>query len=75
MIHIPAYFITFSKSYPVEYMTYTTYTLICAVFIFVMHRDNVSRLVSGTERKLGKDAGHEETNANKPEKSVASTFH
>jgi glycerol-3-phosphate acyltransferase PlsY len=43
------------KSYPVEYMTYTMYTMICAVFIFIMHRDNVSRLLSGTERRLGKD--------------------
>lgn len=48
------------KSYPVEYMTYTMYTMICAVFIFVMHRDNVSRLVSGTERKLGKDTEQKE---------------
>jgi glycerol-3-phosphate acyltransferase PlsY len=63
------------KSYPVEYMTYTTYTMICAVFIFVMHRDNVSRLVSGTERKLGKEAEPKETAADKPKKSAVSTFH
>ena len=63
------------KSYQVEYMTYTTYTMICAVFIFVMHRDNVSRLVSGTERKLGKDAEPKETTPDKPKKSVVSTFH
>ena len=63
------------KSYPVEYMTYTTYTMICAVFIFVMHRDNVSRLVSGTERRLGKDTEPDETTANKPKKSAVSTFH
>ena len=63
------------KSYPVEYMTYTTYTMICAVFIFIMHRDNVSRLVSGTERKLGKDAEPNETTADKSGKSVVSTLH
>jgi glycerol-3-phosphate acyltransferase PlsY len=43
------------KSYPIEYMTYTTYTLVCAIFIFIMHRDNVSRLISGTERRLDKN--------------------
>jgi glycerol-3-phosphate acyltransferase PlsY len=63
------------KSYPVEYMTYTTYTMICAVFIFVMHRDNVSRLVSGTERKLGKDAEAQDTTADKSGESVVSTLH
>jgi acyl phosphate:glycerol-3-phosphate acyltransferase len=29
------------------------YTMICAIFIYVMHRDNIIRLVSGTERKIG----------------------
>jgi len=63
------------KSYPIEYMIYTTYTMICAVFIFVMHRDNVSRLVSGTERKLGKDTDSVKTPAaDKHKKSVVSTF-
>jgi glycerol-3-phosphate acyltransferase PlsY len=63
------------KSYSVEYMTYTSYTMICAVFIFIMHRDNINRLVSGTERKLGKDAESKETTATKSDKSVVSTFH
>jgi glycerol-3-phosphate acyltransferase PlsY len=67
--------IAFVKSYSVEYMTYTTYTLICAVFIFFMHRDNVTRLVSGTERRLGKNAESKETTATKPNKSAVSTFH
>ena len=35
---------------PIEYVTYA---MICAVFIYVMHRDNIIRLVSGTERKIG----------------------
>ena len=44
------------KSYPVEYLTYTIYAMICAIFIFVMHRDNIHRLVSGTERQLGSNS-------------------
>ena len=46
----------FSKSYPAEYLMYTIYAMICAIFIFLMHRDNIVRLVSGTERKLGERA-------------------
>ncbi len=42
------------KSYPVEY---AVYAMICAIFIFVMHRDNISRLVTGTERRLGEKVG------------------
>ncbi|OGO24916.1 MAG: acyl-phosphate glycerol 3-phosphate acyltransferase [Chloroflexi bacterium RBG_16_50_9] len=41
------------KSYPTEYLIYTIYTLSVAIFIFIMHRDNVIRLVNGKERKLG----------------------
>lgn len=35
---------------PIEYVTYT---MICAIFIYIMHRDNIIRLMSGTERKIG----------------------
>ena len=35
---------------PFEYLVYA---LIGAIFIIVMHRDNINRLLSGTERKLG----------------------
>lgn len=35
---------------PVEYLVYA---LIGAVLIIIMHRDNIGRLVSGTERKIG----------------------
>ena len=35
---------------PIEYVLYA---MICAIFIFVMHRDNILRLISGTERRLG----------------------
>lgn len=38
---------------PIEYLIYT---VISAIFIMVTHRDNIKRLVSGTERKLGKKA-------------------
>jgi len=36
--------------YPVQYLFYS---LIGALFIIFMHRDNIRRLLSGTERKLG----------------------
>lgn len=38
------------KGIPVEY---PVYALIGAVLIIVMHRDNIARLISGKERKLG----------------------
>jgi glycerol-3-phosphate acyltransferase PlsY len=42
--------LTILGGFPIEYLFYT---LAGAVLIFVMHRDNIVRLVSGTERKLG----------------------
>jgi glycerol-3-phosphate acyltransferase PlsY len=42
--------LTIINGFPIEYLVYT---LIGAIFIIVMHRDNISRLLSGTERKLG----------------------
>jgi glycerol-3-phosphate acyltransferase PlsY len=35
------------------FLVYVFYTMICAIFIFVMHRDNIMRLTNGTERRLG----------------------
>jgi len=35
---------------PIEYVIYA---MLCAIFIYVMHRDNILRLVSGTERRIG----------------------
>ncbi len=35
---------------------YVIYAMVGAVFIYVMHRDNIARLWSGTERKLGDKA-------------------
>ena len=42
--------LTIFNGFPIEYLAYT---LIGAIFIIVMHRDNISRLLSGTERKIG----------------------
>ena len=42
--------LTIISGSPVEYLVYT---LIGAIFIIVMHRDNIVRLLSGTERKIG----------------------
>jgi glycerol-3-phosphate acyltransferase PlsY len=41
-------------------LAYVFYAMICAIFIFAMHRDNIMRLVTGTERRLGDKAraGH-----------------
>ncbi len=42
--------LTIIKGFPIEYLVYI---LIGATFIIVMHRDNIARLLSGTERKIG----------------------
>ncbi len=41
-------------SYPA--IQYVIYAMIGAIFIYVMHRDNIIRLVSGKERKIGQKA-------------------
>ena len=41
------------NGFPIEYLIYA---LIGGIAIIVMHRDNISRLVSGKERKLGQKA-------------------
>ena len=41
------------------HIAYVIYTMIGAIFIYVMHRDNIRRLVTGKERKLGEKAGTE----------------
>jgi glycerol-3-phosphate acyltransferase PlsY len=45
--------LTFYSGFPVEYFFYT---LISGVVIIYMHRDNIQRLLTGTERKLGEKA-------------------
>jgi glycerol-3-phosphate acyltransferase PlsY len=42
--------LTIMNGFPVEYLFYT---LVGSVIIIVMHRDNISRLMKGKERKLG----------------------
>lgn len=45
--------LTILNGFPIEYLGYT---LIGAIIIIVMHRDNIARLMAGTERKLGERA-------------------
>jgi len=42
--------LTMLNGFPVEYLFYSAAG---TIFIIVMHRDNISRLLSGTERKIG----------------------
>ena len=42
--------LTILHRFPVEYLVYA---LIGTIVILIMHRDNISRLLSGRERKLG----------------------
>jgi len=44
---------TIMNYFPIEYLFYA---LVGTIVIFVMHRDNITRLVSGTERRLGEKA-------------------
>ena len=45
--------LTIMNGFPLEYLVYA---LIGTVAIIIMHRDNVARLLSGKERKLGEKA-------------------
>jgi glycerol-3-phosphate acyltransferase PlsY len=45
--------LTIIYKFPLEY---TVYALIGALVIIYMHRDNINRLVAGTERKIGQKA-------------------
>jgi glycerol-3-phosphate acyltransferase PlsY len=45
--------LTIMNGFPIEYLFYA---LVGVIIIFVMHRDNIRRLVSGKERKLGEKA-------------------
>lgn len=46
--------LTVMDGFPIDYLFYA---LAGAIIIFVMHRDNIVRLVMGKERKLGEKAG------------------
>ncbi len=45
--------LTLFSDFPIEYLFYT---LISGAVIIYMHRDNIQRLLAGTERKLGEKA-------------------
>ncbi len=45
--------LTILHGFPIEYLAYT---LVGAIIVFIMHRDNIARLLSGKERKLGEKA-------------------
>ncbi|HEX73875.1 MAG TPA: glycerol-3-phosphate acyltransferase [Dehalococcoidia bacterium] len=45
--------LTIMNGFPIEYLTYT---LVGTILIIIMHRDNIARLISGKERKLGAKA-------------------
>lgn len=49
--------ISFVLPYPP--ISAVTYTMLCAIFIYIMHRDNIIRLISGTERRIGDKAAAE----------------
>lgn len=42
------------NGFPIEYLAYS---LIGTVIVIAMHRDNISRLIAGKERRLGEKAG------------------
>jgi len=46
--------LTIMNGFPIEYLFYA---LAGTIIIFVMHRDNIARLILGKERKLGEKAG------------------
>jgi len=48
--------LTIMNDFPIEYLTYA---LIGTLVIIVMHRDNITRLITGKERRLGEKVGRE----------------
>jgi glycerol-3-phosphate acyltransferase PlsY len=48
--------LTIINGSPIEYLVYLGYALVGTIIIAVMHRDNIARLLSGKERKLGEKA-------------------
>ena len=57
--------LTIMHGFPIEYLAYA---LIGTIAIIVMHRDNIARLISGRERKLGERA--EKLDSSLPAESV-----
>ena len=52
--------LTIINGFPIEYLIYA---LVGAIFIIVMHRDNISRLLASKERKIGEKVETGNTNA------------
>jgi glycerol-3-phosphate acyltransferase PlsY len=59
--------LTIMNGFPVEYLFYT---LVGSVIIIVMHRDNISRLMKGKERKLGEKGEKRDSPASSPTEGV-----
>jgi len=55
--------LTIMNGFPLEYLFYT---LVGSVIIIVMHRDNISRLMKGKERKLGEKGEKRDSPASSP---------
>jgi glycerol-3-phosphate acyltransferase PlsY len=59
--------LTIMNGFPVEYLFYT---LVGSVIIIVMHRDNISRLMAGKERRLGEKGEKRDSSASSPTEGV-----
>jgi glycerol-3-phosphate acyltransferase PlsY len=55
--------LTIMNGFPLEYLFYT---LVGSVIIIVMHRDNISRLMKGKERRLGEKGEKRDSPASSP---------
>lgn len=55
--------LTIISGFPIEYLIYA---LVGTIFIIVMHRDNIARLLASKERKIGEkiDTGNRNISAN-----------
>ena len=52
-VYVILAFLTIMYGFPIEYLAYA---LVGAIIIIIMHRDNIRRLLSGRERRLGDKA-------------------
>ncbi len=64
--------IDFLRSSPMP-MEYSVYVLIGVLFVWVMHRDNITRLYNGTERKIGEKHKTTTKNSTKVSSRVPAT--
>jgi glycerol-3-phosphate acyltransferase PlsY len=59
--------LTIMNGFPLEYLFYA---LVGSVIIIVMHRDNIGRLMTGKERKLGEKGEKRDSPASSPTEGV-----